>query len=186
MAVRCGVTIERNRNDESRMQVVGSLSGDSQSWAGSREEWDQGGGAEGPIEAGKAAVERKTGMGQQWQLQGRWRLPGRCGDPIKMMWLVELQPHPEDALHSVTGTWAVTPPVLNAFRHLETRKRGAARGDRALPVTSCPLPHATSAHRAAQRAGGTAVQPRSWGLGARCRHKAKKGPGGAKAVLGEE
>lgn len=45
--------------------------------------------------------------------KGCWRMPGRCGD-TKMMRLVRLQPHPEDA---PKGKF----PVLNGCSHLESK-----------------------------------------------------------------
>ena len=68
----------------------------------------------------------KMCAGQQWQLQGCWRLPdGYRGAKMKMMWLVGLKPQYKDALLSVMAkeTSAVTFPVLNAFSHPETRSR---------------------------------------------------------------
>lgn len=62
----------------------------------------------------------KVGTGHQWQLQG-------ClvdvGAKMKVVWLVGLKPHHEDALLSVMAkeNSAVTFPVLNAFNHLEAQ-----------------------------------------------------------------
>lgn len=64
---------------------------------------------------------------QVWDTNGSCRAAGGCladvGAKIKMMWVVGLKLHHEDALLTVTAkeTSAVTFPVPNAFNHLETR-----------------------------------------------------------------